>query len=159
MTERDLFLQALDIKDPAERAAFFDRACADAPELRAQVEQLLMAHERAGQFLDQPHPVAVAGDPTAAHSPASSAPETAGMVIAGKYKLLQRIGEGGMGSVWMADQLEPVKRRVAVKLIRTDRDGSQTILSRFEAERQAIALMNHPHIAKLLDAGTTGDPS
>src|SRR5271166_2574126 len=98
MTERDLFLQALDIKDPAERAAFFDRACADDRELRAQVEQLLKAHERAGQFLDQPHPGA--GDPTAAHSPASSAAETAGMVIAGKYKLLQRIGEGGMGSVW-----------------------------------------------------------
>src|SRR5262249_39046136 len=71
------------------------------------------------------------------------------------YKLLQKIGEGGMGSVWMADQLEPVKRRVALKLIRAERDGSRTILSRFEAERQAIALMDHPNIAKLLDAGTT----
>ena len=76
-----------------------------------------------------------------------------------RYKLLQQIGEGGMGSVWMADQTEPVKRRVAVKLIRVERGQSRTILSRFEAERQAIALMDHPHIAKLLDAGTTADGS
>jgi serine/threonine protein kinase/tetratricopeptide (TPR) repeat protein len=83
------------------------------------------------------------------------AAESPGTIIAGKYKLLQQIGEGGMGSVWMADQIEPVKRRVAVKLIRTERGSSKTILSRFEAERQAIALMDHPNIAKLLDAGTT----
>ena len=80
---------------------------------------------------------------------------TEGTIVAGRYKLLQQIGEGGMGSVWMADQTEPVKRRVAVKLIRVERGSSKTILSRFEAERQAIALMDHPHIAKLLDAGTT----
>lgn len=84
--------------------------------------------------------------------------ETAGMIIAKKYKLLQQIGEGGMGTVWMADQMEPVKRRVAIKLIRSDREGTHNILSRFEAEQQAIALMDHPHIAKLLDAGVwTGD--
>src|SRR5205807_8901058 len=82
-------------------------------------------------------------------------PGAAGVVVAGKYKLLQRIGEGGMGAVWMADQTEPVKRRVAVKLIRVERGQSKTILSRFEAERQAIALMDHPNIAKLLDAGAT----
>jgi eukaryotic-like serine/threonine-protein kinase len=87
------------------------------------------------------------------------ATEAAGMVVAGRYKLLQQIGEGGMGSVWMADQTEPVKRRVAVKLIRVQQGNSRTILSRFEAERQAIALMDHPHIAKLLDAGTTPDGS
>jgi serine/threonine protein kinase len=79
-----------------------------------------------------------------------------GLLIAGKYKLLQQIGEGGMGSVWMADQTEPVKRRVAVKLIGSERGNSKSILSRFEAERQAIALMDHPNIAKLLDAGSTG---
>jgi serine/threonine protein kinase len=88
---------------------------------------------------------------TGTHRPA----ESPGTIIAGKYKLLQQIGEGGMGSVWMADQVEPVKRRIAVKLIRVERGSSKTILSRFEAERQAIALMDHPHIAKLLDAGTT----
>jgi serine/threonine protein kinase/tetratricopeptide (TPR) repeat protein len=158
MTERELFLQALDIEDPAERAEFLDRECAGEPDLRRQVEVLLKAHEQAGQFLDQPHPAAGAGPQTGAYVPDSSA-ETAGTIVAGKYKLLQRIGEGGMGSVWMADQTEPVKRRVAVKLIRAERDGSRTILSRFEAERQAIALMDHPNIAKLLDAGATeGEP-
>jgi tetratricopeptide (TPR) repeat protein/tRNA A-37 threonylcarbamoyl transferase component Bud32 len=81
--------------------------------------------------------------------------ESAGAVIAGKYKLLQKIGEGGMGTVWMADQSEPVKRRVALKLMRVERACSKTILSRFEAERQAIALMDHPQIARLLDAGAT----
>jgi serine/threonine protein kinase/Flp pilus assembly protein TadD len=156
MSERDIFLQALDIKDATERAAFLDGACAGQPALHAQVAQLLKAHELAGRFLDQPHPVAAAGDETRAYVPESSATETAGMLIAGKYKLLQRIGEGGMGSVWMADQLEPVKRRVAVKLVRAEREGSHAILSRFEAERQAIALMDHPNIAKLLDAGSTG---
>src|SRR5262245_1221890 len=95
------------------------------------------------------------GLPTQGEADQSSLAETPGILIAGKYKLLQRIGEGGMGSVWMADQLEPVKRRVAIKLIRTEREGSRMILSRFEAERQAIALMDHPHIAKLLEAGTT----
>jgi serine/threonine protein kinase/Flp pilus assembly protein TadD len=153
MTERDVFLEALDIKDPAQRAAFLDRACADQPDLRAQVEELLKAHELAGQFLDQPHPPGCG--PTATYVPPPGT-ETAGMVIAGKYKLLQRIGEGGMGSVWMADQTEPVKRRVAIKLIRSEHGSSKTILSRFDAERQAIALMDHPHIAKLLDAGSTG---
>lgn len=88
------------------------------------------------------------------HQPFSfSSKETAGMIIARKYKLLQQIGEGGMGTVWMADQMAPVKRRVAIKLIRSDREGLRNILPRFEAEQQAIALMDHPHIAKLLDAG------
>ncbi len=92
-------------------------------------------------------------------APGRPAAEAAGSVIAGRYKLLQQIGEGGMGTVWMADQTEPVKRRVAVKLIRVERGQSKTILSRFEAERQAIALMDHPHIARLLEAGTTPDGS
>src|SRR5439155_25541325 len=105
------------------------------------------------------HPVAAAGEHTGAYASDARAAETAGIVIAGRYKLLQCIGEGGMGSVWMADQLEPVKRRVAIKLIQAKRDTSRTILSRFEAERQAIALMDHPNIAKLLDAGTTGKRS
>ena len=159
MSERELFLQALEIKDPAERADFLEHACANQPDLRRHVNQLLKAHEFAGQFLDQPHPVAAAGEHTGAYASDVRAAETAGIVIAGRYKLLQCIGEGGMGSVWMADQLEPVKRRVAVKLIQAERDTSRTILSRFEAERQAIALMDHPNIAKLLDAGTTGERS
>ena len=106
--------------------------------------------ERAGHVIDRP--VNRDPDQTAGYAPISEQP---GTIIAGRYKLLQQIGEGGMGSVWMADQTEPVKRRVAVKLIRVERGQSRTILSRFEAERQAIAVMDHPHIAKLLDAGTT----
>jgi serine/threonine protein kinase len=93
------------------------------------------------------------GDRTGPHLAASAGPPPGG-VVAGKYKLLQAIGEGGMGTVWMADQLHPVKRSVAVKLIRAGMDSKQ-VVARFEAERQALALMDHPNIAKVLDAGTT----
>jgi serine/threonine protein kinase/tetratricopeptide (TPR) repeat protein len=148
-----IFFAALE-RPPAERAAFLDQACAGDAGLRGRIERMLAAQSHLGGFLDPPQAPA-APDPgqTGAYAPPAEAP---GAVIAGRYKLLQRIGEGGMGSVWMADQLEPVKRRVAVKLIHGDRGTSQTILARFEAERQAVALMDHPHIAKLLDAGTTG---
>ncbi|MBX9622306.1 MAG: serine/threonine-protein kinase [Gemmataceae bacterium] len=88
---------------------------------------------------------------TADHDPAPDE----GTVIGGRYKLLQQIGEGGMGTVWMAEQLHPVRRKVAVKLVKEGMD-SRRVLARFEAERQALALMDHPHIAKVLDAGTTG---
>src|SRR5262245_7881435 len=159
MNERELFEQALEITSAEERAAFLERHCTDQPELREHVEELLRAHADAGPFLDQPHPVAAKEATTRSLRSKTLAAESPGTVIAGKYKLLQQIGQGGMGSVWMADQLEPVKRRVAVKLIRVDRDGSRAILSRFEAERQAIALMDHPNIAKLLDAGTTDTDS
>src|SRR5262249_6246551 len=147
-----LFLAALE-RPPAERAAYLDQACAGEEALRQRVEALLRADEEPGAFLSEAKP-GEAGEPgaTVTHRPAAGA---AGTVIAGQYKLLQQIGEGGMGTVWMADQTEPVKRRVAVKLIRVERGQSRTILSRFEAERQAIALMDHPHIARLLDAGTT----
>ena len=98
------------------------------------------------------------GDPnaTAAHAPPSP---LVGTIIAGRYKLLEEIGDGGMGTVWMAEQREPVKRLVAVKLIKAGMD-SKAVLARFEAERQALALMDHPNIAKVLDAGTdeTGRP-
>lgn len=154
MNERDLFLAALDI--PAtERPQFLAQQCGSDADLRRRVEALLQAHVAAGSFLDPPvvgERTVTMGEPTASHHAPIG---TAGTVIAGKYKLLQQIGEGGMGTVWMADQTEPIKRRVAVKLIRVERGNSATILARFEAERQAIALMDHPHIAKLLDAGTT----
>src|SRR5262249_14549085 len=138
-----LFTAAVALASPAERAAFLDRECAGDAALRDRVEALLL--DRPGK--------STAGL-TADHVPSSEQP---GTIVAGRYKLLQQIGEGGMGSVWMADQTEPVKRRVAVKLIRVEKGQSKAILSRFEAERQAIALMDHPHIARLLDAGTTDD--
>jgi serine/threonine protein kinase/tetratricopeptide (TPR) repeat protein len=149
-----IFFAALELP-PADRPAFLDRACAGDAGLRARIEQMLAAQSHLGGFLDPPE--AGAGVELQRTAPAvPPAAEAAGAVIAGKYKLLERIGEGGMGSVWVAEQLEPVRRRVAVKLIRGDRGSSQTILARFDAERQAIALMDHPNIAKLFDAGTTG---
>ena len=157
MSPAEAIFFAAQERSAEERAAFLDQACGGDADLRARIEQMLAAQSHLGGFLDQP-PAGAAPDlpRTGPPEPLAAAP---GAVIAGKYKLLQRIGEGGMGSVWMADQLEPVKRRVAVKLIHGDRGSSQTILARFEAERQAIALMDHPHIAKLLDAGTTaGEP-
>jgi serine/threonine protein kinase/tetratricopeptide (TPR) repeat protein len=90
----------------------------------------------------------------ASERPAAFAGESPGACI-GRYRLLERIGEGGMGSVWMAEQLEPVRRRVALKLIKPGMDSEQ-VLARFEAERQALALMDHPNIAKIFDAGVTG---
>ncbi len=161
MNELDLFAAVIAIAEPGERAALLERECAGRPDLRNRIDQLVSAHFQSNALLDVPEtdqttPHASAGSETASLSIAA---EVAGTVIAGRYKLLQQIGEGGMGSVWMADQTEPVKRRVAVKLIRVERGQSRTILSRFEAERQAIAVMDHPHIAKLLDAGTTAEGS
>ncbi|MBX9580103.1 MAG: serine/threonine-protein kinase [Gemmataceae bacterium] len=156
---KSLFLAAADLPDPAARAAFLDRECGGDADLRGRVEALLRADAPPGPDLtadlppDDPTRTAIRGDTTAYQPPQ----DVAGEVVAGRYKLLEQIGEGGMGAVWMADQTEPVRRRVALKLIRADRGGSRTILARFEAERQAIALMDHPHIAKLLDAGTAAD--
>ena len=145
-----IFFAALDLT-PGERPAFLDRACAGNAGLRARIEQMLAAQTHLGDFLDPPQ-----SEASVDFRSVSSATEAPGAIIATRYKLLERIGEGGMGSVWMADQLEPVRRRVAVKLIRDDFGSSQKILARFDAERQAIALMDHPNIAKLFDAGTTG---
>ncbi len=161
MNELDLFAAVIAIAEPRERAAVLERECAGRPDLRNRIDQLVSAHFQSNALLDVPEtdqttPHASAGSETASSSIAA---EVAGTVIAGRFKLLQQIGEGGMGSVWKADQTEPVKRRVAVKLIRVERGQSRTILSRFEAERQAIAVMDHPHIAKLLDAGTTAEGS
>jgi eukaryotic-like serine/threonine-protein kinase len=157
MNELALFEAAIAITDPVQRAALLDRECTGKPELRARLEELLSAHGRSNPLLDRPlvGDVAIHGPAEVVTADAVTHVEAEGTIVAGRYKLLQQIGEGGMGTVWMADQTEPVKRRVAVKLIRVERGQSKTILSRFEAERQAIALMDHPHIARLLDAGTT----
>jgi serine/threonine protein kinase/tetratricopeptide (TPR) repeat protein len=161
MNELDLFAAAIAITDPDERAALLVRECAGRPEVRNRLDQLLHAHFKYNPLLDPVGPEQTAASDGSGPTTESVciATEAEGTVIAGRFKLLQQIGEGGMGSVWMADQTEPVKRRVAVKLIRIERGNSRTILSRFEAERQAIALMDHPHIAKLLDAGTTAEGS
>src|SRR5437773_2657789 len=154
MTERDIFIAALQKDDPAERQAYLDEACAGQPELRRQVEQLLRLHEGAGIFLEKPAAESAATGPGQDAAEQASPGEAPGAVI-GPYKLIEQIGEGGMGTVWMARQTEPVKRLVAVKLIKAGMDSRQ-VIARFEAERQALALMDHPNIARVLDAGTTG---
>src|SRR5262249_40602541 len=119
-------------------------------------ELMLAAHDTPQSLLDRLAPAAeppLAATVGAAESAYSAARESAGTVVAGRFKLVEEIGEGGMGTVWMAQQTEPVKRLVAVKLIKSGMDSKQ-VLARFEAERQALALMDHPNIARVFDAGT-----
>jgi serine/threonine protein kinase len=138
-----LFLGATE--QPASgRAAYLDAACGGDQELRQRVERLLDAHDAGSEFLEQPAIGTVDLPP----------PTQAAGTRLGPYKLLRQIGEGGMGTVWLAEQQEPVKRLVALKLIKAGLDSAQ-VLARLEQERQALALMDHPHIAKVLDAGTT----
>jgi WD40 repeat protein/serine/threonine protein kinase/Flp pilus assembly protein TadD len=148
MKEEDIFHEALARGRPEERAAYLDQACAGDLALRGSVEALLRASVGASGFLEAPAPAPAA---TVVERPAKECP---GARI-GPYKLLGQLGEGGMGTVWMAQQTEPVKRLVAVKLIKAGLDSRQ-VLARFEAERQALALMDHPNIARVLDGGTTG---
>ncbi len=128
----------------ADRGAFLAAECGADAELRARVERLLAAHDELGE--------PDAGPRTEDHTPQPDV----GTLVGGKYKLLEEIGEGGMGTVWMAQQTEPVKRTVAVKLIKAGMD-SRAVLARFEAERQALALMDHPNIARVFDGGATPD--
>ena len=151
MTERELFVAALHL-DEAARVAFLDLACDDRSS-RSRVESLLLEHDRWAAFSNRRRRAEV--EPAADLDTTTDLPgELLGTVIAGKYKLMELIGEGGMGSVWMARQTEPVKRFVAVKLIKAGMD-SKAVLARFEAERQALAVMDHPNIARILDGGVT----
>jgi serine/threonine protein kinase/WD40 repeat protein len=142
--EKSVFLRAIELAAAEERAAFLDTACGSNRQLRADVEALLSAHDRPQELLDAADVVSPAiGQPVA---------ERPGAVI-GPYKLLQQIGEGGMGSVFMAEQTHPIRRKVALKILKPGMD--RQVIARFEAERQALALMDHPNIARVLDAGTT----
>ncbi len=134
---------------PDQRATYLDQACGGDAQLRQRVEALLQVHEQAGQFLSE----AVAPPPEPAARISLRLIEKAGDKI-GHYKLLQQVGEGGCGVVYMAEQQEPIRRRVALKIIKLGMDTKQ-VIARFEAERQALALMDHPNIAKVLDAGAT----
>jgi serine/threonine protein kinase/Tfp pilus assembly protein PilF len=144
MTEESIFIEALRQETPAARAAFLEEACAGNAELRLGVEQLLRAHEKLGPFLQ------VAQDDRTTDHPIE---EGAGTLV-GQYRLLEQIGEGGFGVVFMAEQQQPVRRKVALKVLKPGMDSKQ-VVARFEAERQALALMDHPNIAKVLDAGQT----
>ncbi len=129
--------------DPEQRSAFLDRACGDNGALRQEVEELLLADAAAGSFLNDP----AFHQPTADDTRASQA-------TIGPYHLLELIGQGGMGEVWLAEQKQPVRRRVAIKLIKVGMD-TREVMARFESERQALALMDHPAIAKVFEAGST----
>ncbi|GMU84627.1 MAG: hypothetical protein AMXMBFR47_44960 [Planctomycetota bacterium] len=142
-----LFSAAREIPAGAARASYLDGACGGDAALRERVERLLKADADAGAFLTgNPLPRAAAAEPAAD-------PVQIGERV-GRYRLLRQIGEGGFGSVYLADQLEPVRRRVAFKVIKLGMDTRQ-VIGRFEAERQALALMDHPNIARVLDAGAT----
>src|SRR5262245_53594110 len=152
MRERDIFIEALQTANPAERSACLDAACGSDDALRQRVLQLLAEHEKQESFLlDAPAHLLASHASETIDQPANEAP---GALI-GPYKLLEPVGEGGMGTVWMAQQTEPVKRVVALKLIKAGMDSKQ-VIARFEAERQALALMDHANIARVLDAGATG---
>ncbi|MGO9466477.1 MAG: WD40 repeat domain-containing serine/threonine-protein kinase [Isosphaeraceae bacterium] len=144
-----IFNEALDQPSPAARSAYLARACGGDHLVRARVETLLLAHERSKGFLESPA-YAATGD-IARHTLI----EGPGTVI-GPYKLLEKIGEGGMGVVYMAEQSVPMRRKVALKIIKPGMDTRQ-VIARFEAERQALAMMEHPNIARVLDGGTTGE--
>jgi eukaryotic-like serine/threonine-protein kinase len=139
---KSIFLNALELPSSGERQVYLARACGEDAELRREVEAMLRHHGILGSFLE-----------TATVAVPEPLLEQPGTVI-GPYRLLEQIGEGGMGTVWMAQQTEPVRRVVAVKLIKAGMDSKQ-VIARFEAERQTLALMDHTNIARVLDAGTT----
>src|SRR5262249_53866725 len=142
---------------PEERSAFLDQACCGDTELRDQLERLLSAHMKAGAS------GGVGGQPTVINLPpgarfaSEAATVCAGGTVTseiGPYRLVQKLGEGGMGTVYIAEQDQPVKRRVALKVITAGVD-SERVMRRFQSERQVLALMEHPNIARILDAGVT----
>src|SRR5262245_51317228 len=149
---KELFLAAAD-RAPADRRAFLDQACGDDSALRRRLDGLLAAHdESAGPLGPAPDPAE-----TVTHfEQGPCGPDDAGLVLGGRYRLVELIGQGGMGSVWRADQTDPVRRQVAVKLI-CPGGGTARVVALFEAERQALAVMDHPNIAKVHDGGTAPD--
>ncbi|MDB5350305.1 MAG: pkn [Planctomycetota bacterium] len=177
---KGLFNAALDLPDGDDRSAFLDRECGDDRELRRRLVELLAADDHPASVLERPlavepepvpatapddrtaaseprfldeEPTVSISDPTATFSTEPGS-QLVGSLVADRYKIRQQIGEGGMGSVYLAEQIQPVKRQVALKLIKAGMD-SRTVLARFESERQALALMDHPNIATVLDAGAT----
>jgi serine/threonine protein kinase len=142
---KSIFLEALERKEPDELQRFLEQSFGADAALRVRVEELLDAHRDAGNFLGRPdQPEGTQDEPVG---------ERPGTVI-GPYKLLEQIGEGGFGIVFMAEQQQPVRRKVALKVIKPGMDTRQ-VVARFEAERQALALMDHPHIARVFDGGET----
>src|SRR5262245_5868546 len=146
---KQVFDRAVEIESRADREAYLAQACAGSAQLRQRVEALLRAYERSGDFLEPP-----AEESSANPEPAASVLHEGPGSIIGPYKLLQQLGEGGMGTVFMAEQTQPVERKVALKIIKPGMDSRQ-VIARFAAEKHALAMMDHPNIARVLDAGTT----
>lgn len=144
MDEQAIFSEALE-REPSQRTAFLDGACRDNPVLRQRVESLLEAHENAAAEFMNP------AEPQIPPTVAPAAREKPGTQI-GPYTIREQIGEGGFGLVYVAEQTQPVRRRVALKIIKPGMDTKE-VMARFEAERQALALMNHPNVARVLGAG------
>jgi serine/threonine protein kinase len=161
-TIQNLLLEALEVENPARRAAFLASACEGDPALLKEVEELIAAQATAGRFLPEVPATDSAKAALDGAADAMALPRSPATVVitekpgdrVGRYKLLQKIGEGGCGVVYMAEQEEPVRRRVALKVIKLGMD-TKRVVARFEAERQALALMDHPNIARVLDAGAT----
>src|SRR5260370_25480278 len=147
LSERWIFEAAIEMRSPEERAAYLDQTCGSNEGLRKDVAALLAAHDR----LPSIHPAA--GAPSASATVAEPISERPGAVI-GPYKLLEQIGEGGFGVVFMAEQQQPIRRKVALKVLKPGMDTRQ-VIARFEAERQALAMMDHPNIPKVLEGGQT----
>lgn len=152
---KEIFLAAIEIANKNERKALVGQACGHDQPLRDQVERLIEAHFEADSLLDNPRIVERVQDKHELSPPETLPAQTvrSGVQI-GPYKLLEQIGSGGMGVVYMAEQVKPIRRKVAVKIIKPGMDTAQ-VIARFEAERQALAMMDHPNIAHVLDAGTT----
>ena len=150
MNELEIFSDALELTDPQARNRFLDEACRAGSVQRLRIEALLRNAAQASRYLESPLSGSHPTEPPTLDSPLAERPGTQ----IGPYKLLQQIGEGGMGVVWMAEQTEPVHRKVALKVIKPGMDSRQ-VVARFEAERQALAMMDHVNIARVLDAGTT----
>src|SRR5450631_1000341 len=159
----DLYQRALELHE-IERADFIKSAAGDNEKLRQEVESLLAREREAERFIEVPAMDVAARlvgeesenavpDGATDETSLTASPRGAGSLI-GPYRLLQLIGEGGMGQVWLADQKEPVRRRVALNLIKTGM-GTREVVARFQSQRQALALMDHPAIAKVFDAGST----
>ena len=143
-----IFDAVIQIEDPIQRAKKLEDLCGNDALLKDEILDLVARDAQMESFLEKPPTAVFADDETADNALASAAPSIP------NYRFLKVIGRGGMGTVWLVEQEEPVRRQVALKLIRSDVSGSQ-IIARFEAERQALAMMDHPNIAKVLEAGTT----
>lgn len=145
MSEESIFVEALEVANPHEREEFLDKACAGDRSLRKRLDKLFQAHSSVSDFLEKPAPA-----PTVS---STTVPELQAGTTIDRYRIIRLIGQGGMGAVYLAEQTEPVVRQVALKLIKPG-IASPQVLMRFEAERQTLAMMDHPHIARVLDAGT-----